>query len=407
MDGLLSYLTPEQQQMAMQNARTQGLLGLGAALLQGSTGAPGQGKPRLGQILGQALPVGMQAYQGGIDQTLQQILMGQKMQEMQRQREMQARQQQAQAQLAQMTQPVTPLSALSAPGRVGPTAERAETIGQVPQMTREQALRMAMNPDLPGPDREALFKYVEATTPKEPKLAPGVVGEFQAAQAAGLIPAGTTLERFVEMKKPPGTSVTVPVSVGAERKYSESLGTKIAEEDVRLRDQAMGVPAQLETIQQSRALLEKGNVFTGKFANQKLFAAAVGQSLGVTGKDTNELVANTQRLFANRAKATLDNVKASGLGAGQGFTDRDREFLEKAVLGNIEFSADSLKRQLEIEEKAARGVVDKWNSRFKQIPRAAIEGTGITPVEIPSAQQIPAAQQPRVRRYNPATGRVE
>ena len=89
MDGLLSYLSPDQQQMAMQNARTQGLLGLGAALLQGSTGAPGQGKPRLGQILGQALPVGMQAYQGGIDQTLQQILMGQKMQEMQRQRKSQ------------------------------------------------------------------------------------------------------------------------------------------------------------------------------------------------------------------------------------------------------------------------------------------------------------------------------
>jgi hypothetical protein len=100
MDGLLSYLSPDEQRMAMQNARTQGLLGLGAALLQSSTGAPGQGKPRLGQILGQALPVGMQAYQGGIDQTLQQILVGQKMQEMQRQREMQARQQQAQARLA-------------------------------------------------------------------------------------------------------------------------------------------------------------------------------------------------------------------------------------------------------------------------------------------------------------------
>ena len=401
MDGLLSYLSPDEQRMAMQNARTQGLLGLGAALLQSSTGAPGQGKPRLGQILGQALPVGMQAYQGGIDQTLQQILVGQKMQEAKRQQEIRARQEQAQAELAQMTQPVTPLTALSAPGRAGPTVERAETIGQVPQMTREQALRMAMNPNLPGPDREALFKYVEATTPKKPEFGPGSFGEFQAARASGDLPQGMTYPEFVAMKRPPGTSVTVPVSLGTEKKYGEALGTKIAEEDVRLRDQAMGVPAQLETIRQSRDLLDKGNVFTGKFANQKLFAAAVGQSLGVTGKDTNELVANTQRLFANRAKATLDNVKASGLGAGQGFTDRDREFLEKAVLGNIEFSADSLKRQLEIEEKAARGVVDKWNSRFKQIPRAAIEGTGITPVE------IPAAQKPKVLRYDPLKGRAE
>jgi hypothetical protein len=103
MDGLLSYLSPDEQRMAMQNARTQGLLGLGAALLQGSTGAPGQGKPRLGQILGQALPVGMQAYQGGIDQTLQQILVGQKMQEMQRQR---AAQEQAAARQEQIRQTV-------------------------------------------------------------------------------------------------------------------------------------------------------------------------------------------------------------------------------------------------------------------------------------------------------------
>jgi hypothetical protein len=98
MDGLLSYLSPDEQRMAMQNARTQGLLSLGAALLQSSTGAPGQGKPRLGQILGQALPVGMQAYQGGIDQTLQQILVGQKMQEAKRQRQLQ------EADLARQTQ---------------------------------------------------------------------------------------------------------------------------------------------------------------------------------------------------------------------------------------------------------------------------------------------------------------
>jgi hypothetical protein len=220
MDGLLSYLSPDEQRMAMQNARTQGLLSLGAALLQSSTGAPGQGKPRLGQILGQALPVGMQAYQGGIDQTLQQILVGQKMQEAKRQQEIRARQEQAQAELAQMTQPVTPLTALSAPGRAGPTVERAETIGQVPQMTREQALRMAMNPNLPGPDREALFKYVEATKPAEPKLGPGVVGEYQAAKASGEIPAGMTLEQFIVMKKPPGASATA-IAGGAKDVFGE------------------------------------------------------------------------------------------------------------------------------------------------------------------------------------------
>ena len=103
MNGLLDYLSPDQQKMAQQQAMTQGLLGLGSALLQSSTGAPGQPRPRLGQALGQALPVGLQAYQGGIDQTLKQIIAGQQMQELQRKRQ---QEEQAAAQREQIRQTV-------------------------------------------------------------------------------------------------------------------------------------------------------------------------------------------------------------------------------------------------------------------------------------------------------------
>ena len=144
MNGLLDYLSPDQQRMAQQQATTQGLLGLGSALLQASQGAPGQRRPSLGQVLGQAIPVGMQAYQGGIDQTLKQIIAGQQMQELQRKRQQEERARMAQEQLAQMTQPTTPLAALSAPGQAGPTVARAGMIGQTPQLTREQALPTAM-----------------------------------------------------------------------------------------------------------------------------------------------------------------------------------------------------------------------------------------------------------------------
>jgi hypothetical protein len=86
MNGLLDYLSPDQQQALRQQATTQGLLGIGSALLQGATGAPGQGRPRLSQLLGQAIPVGMQAYQGGMDQALREIMLGQQLQEAQRRR---------------------------------------------------------------------------------------------------------------------------------------------------------------------------------------------------------------------------------------------------------------------------------------------------------------------------------
>jgi len=84
MNGLLDYLTPDQQQALRQQAATQGLLGLGSALLQGATST--QGRPRLGQVLGQAIPAGLQGYQGGMDQALREIMMGQQLQDAQRKR---------------------------------------------------------------------------------------------------------------------------------------------------------------------------------------------------------------------------------------------------------------------------------------------------------------------------------
>lgn len=94
MNGLLSLLSPEQQALAQRQAQTQGLISLGSALLQASQGQPGMRRPSLGAALGQAVPVGMQAYQGGIDQALREMLVAQQLSDAQRKRQ---RQQQIEA----------------------------------------------------------------------------------------------------------------------------------------------------------------------------------------------------------------------------------------------------------------------------------------------------------------------
>jgi hypothetical protein len=86
MDGLLSYFTPEQQAIMQRQAQSQGLLGLGTALLQASAGQAGMPRPSLGQIIGQAAPAGLQAYQGGFDQSLRQIMLGQQLADQQKKR---------------------------------------------------------------------------------------------------------------------------------------------------------------------------------------------------------------------------------------------------------------------------------------------------------------------------------
>jgi hypothetical protein len=79
--GLLS---PEQEAAAQQRAQAAGLLNFAFGALQASRGAPGQGRPSLGQIIGQAGPVGVAGYQQSFDQTLANTLRGMQVAEMRR-----------------------------------------------------------------------------------------------------------------------------------------------------------------------------------------------------------------------------------------------------------------------------------------------------------------------------------
>jgi hypothetical protein len=198
----------------------------------------------------------------------------------------------------------------------------------------------------------------------KPVAEPAKIAEFNAAKAQGLIDPNMSFQQYQMMSRPPGTNI----NINTEKGYGGAFAGKIADQDAIRYDIATKAPSVLESVDRSRKLLESGQVFTGALANQKLELAKFGQAIGATGASTDELVSNTQQLMATRAQATLDSIKASGLGSGQGFTDKDRQFLENARLGNITYSKKALEQQLEIEEKAARGSVDVWNQRVKELP---------------------------------------
>jgi hypothetical protein len=209
--------------------------------------------------------------------------------------------------------------------------------------------------------------------------APKATNEFKNYQEAlkgGF--QGSFVDYQLALKKA-GASNTV---VNTEKSYGQAFGQGLAGNDVKLYESASRAPQMLETVKETRALLDNDKLYVGFGANQKLDLARAADAFGITGRDTADKIANTQRLFANRAQATLDSVKESGLGAGNGFTDKDREFLEKSKLGNIVYSRDALRQQLDIEERVARGLAQKWNTRFGQIPDSAKGPTGVTRVEL-------------------------
>jgi hypothetical protein len=182
------------------------------------------------------------------------------------------------------------------------------------------------------------------------------------------------LERMIAgAEKGKGTTLTVGLST--EKKYGEKFAGGVADKDVALMEAAERAPEAANTANRILSLLQSGQVITGSAANIKL---QMSKFLRLGGGSDSEAITNTEVLISSLADSTLGAIKSSGLGSGQGFTDSDRQFLERAKAGQITYEATSLKRLAELAHKTAVATADKWNNRSKSIPKSAIEGTGIS-----------------------------
>jgi hypothetical protein len=190
----------------------------------------------------------------------------------------------------------------------------------------------------------------------------------------------------------PGTQVNV--STGTEKKYGEAFAGKMADSDAAKLSVAENAPQVAATSDRVLDILESGKVITGTGAD---FRLQLAKALNLAGNTDAERIRNTEILGSSLADTTLGSIKTSGLGTGQGFTDRDREFLEKAKAGKITFDAGSLKELARLSRLAAEKSAESWNKRVRQIPASALEGTGVAiePIVVPkrvrSAANIPPA----------------
>ena len=172
--------------------------------------------------------------------------------------------------------------------------------------------------------------------------------------------------------------------VNTGKAYTGAFGEGIAKEDLGKYSIAEKAPAIYQNALNTEQLLDKGAI-TGLGAEYKLNLA---RALNVVGANNNEIIKNTEQLVANRGQIVLDSIKASGLGAGQGFTDKDRQFLEKVKGGTIELNSKTLRELARIEKSVAQSAIDAWNKRLPNIPKEAIQGTGIGPIQLQSGGRV-------------------
>lgn len=226
------------------------------------------------------------------------------------------------------------------------------------------------------------------------KLPPTMVQEYEYAAKNGY---KGSFEDF-KVLQAPKTTVNVPVNVSTEKKYGEQFASKMADTDIAKMTTAEKAPETAANADRVLDLLKQGNVFTGSAADIKL---NIARGLNVLGASNDEKIANTESLVSGLARNTLSAVKSSGLGSGAGFTDNDLRFLQDAEGGRITYNAQTLQRLALLSRKAAEKSAEAWNLRVKQMPKSAIEGTGLStqPINVPKRVEAPSA----IYATNPAT----
>jgi hypothetical protein len=247
-------------------------------------------------------------------------------------------------------------------------------------------------------------KFMELNKPTTTTVDQG--GQKQMFQTPGLGGAPKSVGTFAdvplpanvfEQKKQIAKAGASNITQSTEKKFGEAFAGKMADADLTKLATAEQAPRLAESANRIIDLVKQGNVFTGPVADVKLNIARV---LNVAGASNEEKIANTESLIAATGQSTLDAIKSAGLGTGQGFTDKDLNFLKGIAGGTIQLTPQTLTELARLQHQTATRSADSWNKRAKQLPKSATEGTGLSlePIKVPPLS--PSA----VFAVNPKTG---
>jgi hypothetical protein len=168
-----------------------------------------------------------------------------------------------------------------------------------------------------------------------------------------------------------------------EKTFAGTLAENQAKKFDTLQATAEKAPDVLRSVAESRKILNSGKFFSGTPANVQLEMAKMADALNLGGADTKEKAANTQTLITNAAGTTLDSIAGSGLGAGQGFTDKDLKFLQEAKSFRIDMTDTNIRRVIDLQERAAKASVGRYNERLRSLPQSSIQQMGLKEIVLP------------------------
>ncbi len=198
----------------------------------------------------------------------------------------------------------------------------------------------------------------------------------------------------------PTTPMNVTQSVGgaARKSFGENFAEDASKEQYGVYVAARDAPIAVSKAQTILEALDDPNLIVGPGADARL---AIAKTLNLAGADNEESISNTQSLISDLADATLAAIGTSGLGTGQGFTEKDKQMLQDARAGRIPMTKETLAHVSRKAIEAQKWSVIKWNEQLanydqetKQILRQSGVNTDPKPVPIvPKAKKYKTKEQ--------------
>jgi hypothetical protein len=416
--GLLG-INPES---AKEKAFTKGLLG---AIAQAAALSGPQARP-VGNLqgVGQALLSGIGGYESAMDKTLTDALKGLQVKDLIAKREEEKRMREAQQTFQQRVAAATtmqPTTMGAGPEQLAALTNQMLFPGEKALSAEDAALTqqaLLSNVNLPrravtdqGAADRAVLDYLRIASPveyakliaKEPKALPASIQEYNFAVGQGF--KGTFQDFITEQKKAgaPSTTITLP----GDKKMAEVLGAKGAERLDTSLTQAQEAQSTIQNINELRPILAEG-VFAGPLSAAPRAVAQIASSLGVTGKDTKELLERTAVAMQGLAKFELSAAAAM---RGQGaITENERMLIQRAAGGRLDqFTAPEVQALLTAMEKTANYRIGSHNRQLDVLRRSSSpEVRDLLPFyELSPMNVAPTPATGGIRKYNPQTKKVE
>jgi hypothetical protein len=173
-----------------------------------------------------------------------------------------------------------------------------------------------------------------------------------------------------------------------DKKFYEGLGTAVSGQIEKGFEQAQAATQTLNNANQIASGLEKA--FVGPMANQRMTLAQLGQTLGITGKDTEEALLNTRNVIQGLARQEL---AAAGQMKGQGqITESERAILRKAESGDISsFTKPELQLFVGAIRKTARSRIATHQRNLDNLKTDKEAGTILPYLQIDVPEDAPLA----------------